>query len=189
MPSRSFTRWTTSRAAELDQIEAAHRALGGSSQGRRYATQQVNHAYLVLLSSQFQGFCRDLHSECVDFLVAQTGGSQGIGMALASLAKRRKLDSGNPNPGNLGEDFGRFGIRLWAELRSADARTAGWQDRLQKLNEWRNAVAHQDFVPVGRSRVQLREVRSWRSACQGLTRVVDGVLGRHLAAMAGVQPW
>src|SRR5262249_19369869 len=38
--------------------------------GRRYATQQVNRAYAVLLASEFQGFCRDLYSECMDHVVA-----------------------------------------------------------------------------------------------------------------------
>ncbi len=69
MPSASFRTWAGPRAAKLDEIEAAHAALTGSGRGRRWATEQVNHAYAVLLSSQFQAFCRDLHSECIDGLV------------------------------------------------------------------------------------------------------------------------
>src|ERR1700682_173538 len=59
------------RRLELDEIVEAHRAVGGSGRGRRHATEQVNHAYAVLLSSQFQGFCRDLHSECARHIVQQ----------------------------------------------------------------------------------------------------------------------
>jgi hypothetical protein len=62
MPSRSFELWNTDRRQALDQIAAAHAAVGGVGPGRRYATQQINQAYATLLSSQFQGFCRDLHS-------------------------------------------------------------------------------------------------------------------------------
>ena len=49
-------------------MEAAHRSVGGTARGRRFATEQINHAYAVLLASQFQGFARDLHSECADRL-------------------------------------------------------------------------------------------------------------------------
>src|SRR5437870_518257 len=70
MPSRSWRHWHSVRARELDEVEAAHTAIGGSGPGRRTATQQINRAYAVLLASQFQGFCRDLHTECVDYLVA-----------------------------------------------------------------------------------------------------------------------
>ena len=69
MPSVSLQTWKTVRQAALDELEAAHTSVGGTRRGRRYATQQINQAYAVLLSSQFQGFCRDLHSECADYLV------------------------------------------------------------------------------------------------------------------------
>ena len=32
-----------------------------------------HHAYAMLISSQFQGFCRDFHSECVDYAVVNGG--------------------------------------------------------------------------------------------------------------------
>src|SRR5262245_61412863 len=63
MPSHSLQQWMTARASELDEIESAHRMVGGTGRGRKYATQQLNRAYATLLSSQFQGFCRDLYSE------------------------------------------------------------------------------------------------------------------------------
>lgn len=69
MPSASLENWKTTRRTALDEIVSAHRSVGGSGRGRRYATQQINHAFAVLLSAQFQGFCRDLHSECVTHLV------------------------------------------------------------------------------------------------------------------------
>lgn len=68
MPSIAFTIWENDRAASLDEVLAAHSAVGGAGPGRRVATQQINQAYAVLLSSQFQGFCRDLHSESADHL-------------------------------------------------------------------------------------------------------------------------
>ena len=63
MPSKALRRWINSQAAALDQMENAHASVGGKGRGRRYTTDQINQAYAVLLASQFQGFCRDLHSE------------------------------------------------------------------------------------------------------------------------------
>src|SRR5437763_6783257 len=104
MPSRSLHAWRTTRTAALDEVENAHRLVGGTGPGRRYATQQINQAYAVLLSSQFQGFCRDLHSECVDLLVAVIANASMQAMSGRNMQHGRKLDTGNPNPGNIGAD-------------------------------------------------------------------------------------
>src|SRR5487761_2241061 len=56
--------------------------------------------------------------------------------------------SGNPNSGNLGSDFKRLGIDFWAEVKKLDARNADRLKRLDELNNWRNAIAHQHFDPA-----------------------------------------
>ena len=59
--------------------EAVHANVGGTERGRRYATQQINRAYAVQLASEFQGFCRDLYSECMDHVVATApAATQGV---------------------------------------------------------------------------------------------------------------
>src|SRR6266436_2726315 len=118
MPSVAFQDWSTARAAALNEIETAHRSVGGSGRGRRYATQQINQAYAVLLSSQFQGFCRDLHSECADFLAAQISPVSLRSVAHTLLTQGRKLDRENPNPGNIGSDFNRFGLPFWPTVQA-----------------------------------------------------------------------
>jgi hypothetical protein len=102
MPSASLTLWQTSRSAKLDEILGAHTQVGGTGPGRRYATEQINHAYTVLLASQFQGFCRDLHSECVFHLVQPIALPNLRDMTWEALLLNRSLDRGNANPGNLG---------------------------------------------------------------------------------------
>lgn len=92
MPSVLLQRWQTTRVRELDEIEEAHRSIGGSGRGRRYATQQINHAYAMLLSSQFQGFCRDLHSESVDYLARATNPVELRAVLRAEFTLHRKLD-------------------------------------------------------------------------------------------------
>ena len=72
MPSNSLTKWAGERTDALDEIADAHAIVGGTERGRRYATRQINYSYATLLTSHFQGFCRDLHSECVDHIVAAT---------------------------------------------------------------------------------------------------------------------
>jgi len=192
MPSRSLLFWRGRSAQALDQIEAAHRAAGGSGRGRRYATQQINQAYAVMLSSQFQRFCRDLQSEAVDALAITISVPEVLEMFRLQLTTGRKLDSGNPNPANIGSDFGRLGIDFRPEVLAADHRNAARRLSLEALNRWRNAIAHQDFDALslaGRTELQLAEVRRWRAACNALARQFDAVVGRHLATIQGMAPW
>ena len=72
MPSLSLQRWNSAAQEELDQIEATHVAVGGPAPGRRYTTQHINQAYTTLLSALFQRFCRDLHSEAIDYFCTKS---------------------------------------------------------------------------------------------------------------------
>jgi hypothetical protein len=193
MPSNSLLIWVDHRAKTLDEIEAAHHAVGGSGRGRRYATQQLNQAYTVMLMSQFQGFCRDLHSEAVDNLVAAVQPSSVSSVLRGVLIENRALDRGNANAGSLGADFGRLGLSFWKEVNATDARVAKWQARLDVLNDWRNAIAHQSFGKVtadgSRAVVFLYEVQAWRRMCGALARAFDRVVGAHIGSMLGSPPW
>jgi hypothetical protein len=191
MSSRSLQRWEGEKADALDEIENAHASVGGTERGRRYATQQINLAYAALLSSQFQGFCRDLHSECVEHVVAAT--PAGLQTLLrAQFYWARALDRGNPSPGNIGSDFGRFGIRLWTRVHADYRQNDRRQELLQELNDWRNAIAHQDFDPDrlgGTTTLHLAKVRGWRTALNRLARSFDAVMALHLQIMLGAAPW
>jgi hypothetical protein len=192
MPSRSLLFWRARSAQALDEIEAAHRAVGGSGRGRRYATQQINQAYAVMLSSQFQRFCRDLQSEAVDVLATTISVPEVLDVFRLQLTTGRKLDSGNPNPANIGSDFGRLGIDFWPEVLASDSRNASRRLSLEALNRWRNAIAHQDFSTLslaGRTELRLAEVRHWRAGCNALAQEFDAVVGHHLATIHGVAPW
>ena len=198
MPSRALTRWRTERLAALDEIEVAHAAVGGTGPGRRTLTQQVNRAYVLVLSSQFQGFCRDLHTEAAAAVighVAERGVRPEVVELLAQrLTLGRKLDRGNPNPGNVGSDFADLGVvDLWARTRRLDARNVERQRQLQLLMEWRNAVAHDDFGDVARlggiRSLRLAHARRWRSTCEALAPALDRVAADALRALLGTRPW
>src|SRR5437016_2897894 len=121
MPSTSFRQWRTVRASGLDEIAHAHAAVGGTARGRRYTTQQINRAYAMLLASHFQGFCRDLHSECVAHLLAVISPPPPLwNLVRAEFDRSRLLDRGNAQPSSLGADFARLGIDLWRDLAAYD---------------------------------------------------------------------
>ncbi|MCB9593937.1 MAG: hypothetical protein H6719_14485 [Sandaracinaceae bacterium] len=190
MRSRSLERWRTDRRTQLDQIAHAHARVGGTGPGRRYATQQVNHAYVMLLASQFQGFCRDLHSEAADVIARAVQPIALQPLVKQRLTAGRQLDSGNAQPGSIGSDFGRFfATKFWDEVDALNARHAQRRADLGSMNDWRNAIAHQDFSAVGTSALRLGQVRNWRANCNVLATAFDDVLSRRLRALVGSRPW
>jgi hypothetical protein len=72
-------------------------------------------------------------------------------------------------------------------VRNRDRRIA-----LEHLNDWRNAIAHQDFDPArlgGATTLRLVQVRRWRGACRALARAFDEVMRRRLETLTGTSPW
>jgi hypothetical protein len=193
MPSIAYRKWTTTRAAALNEIARAHVAIGGSKRGRRFATEQVNHAYAVLLASQFQGFCRALHTECVDCLLAEAVPNVRYQPLIGGeLVRGRQLDRGNAQSGSIGADFGRLKIDFWPTVDAFDVRNVSRRAQLDLLNNWRNAIAHQDFDPArlgGTTKLHLAQVRRWRGACHRLAQSFDEVMRLHLLGLILTSPW
>jgi hypothetical protein len=184
-------RWRKERAAALDEVEAAHANVGGTGRGRRYATQQINRAYAVLLSSEFQGFVRDLYSECVDQLEAAAP------IHLRAILRNQfywgqPFSRGNPQAATIGSDYGRLGLPFWDDVYSAHALNRRRRGLLDELMAWRNAIAHNDFDPkvFGTNPIlRLQQVRRWRIALGGLCDGFDRVLQSHLTRILGASPW
>jgi hypothetical protein len=193
MPSNAYRQWRTVRATALDEIARAHAALGGTARGRRYTTQQINHAYAMLLASQFQGFCRELQTECATHclnVIAPPPALQNL--VQTEFTRGRQLDRGNAQPSSLGADFGRLDIDFWDELAAYDPASVGWKNDLELLNDWRNAIAHQDFTSPrlgGTMNLRLEQVRQWRTSCRRLARAMVEVMRRHLQTLTGISPW
>ena len=144
----------------------------------------------MLVSSQFQGCCPDLHSEVARaFVLHLPVNVQDIGGE--RLVESRQLDRGNPNPGNIGSDFRRFGLEFWREVRRCDRRNESRQRALGELAVWRNAIAHQDFAnhELRPLRLRLADVRRWRSACEALARQFDALFAAYLTNLVGASPW
>ncbi len=169
-------------------MQSAERAGAGA-----YATQQINQAYAVMLSSHFQAFCRELHTECAFYFVNPVAAPNLRSLLRNNLLFGRRLDRGNPNVGNIGADFNRFDLSFWS---LCDAHRPGNSQRrmlLEELMAWRNAIAHQDFAAAllrgGRAVVQLAQVQSWRRACDVLADSFDAVMSPHIRALTGTTPW
>lgn len=189
MPSESLKRWNDRRIPALDEIEDAHASVGGTERGRRFATQQINYAYATILSSHFQAFCRDLHSESVDYLITTVPPPLQEVFRVEFLLNRT-LDRGNPHPGGIGSDFGRLGVDFWTEVYTLHASNNRRRELLQDLINWRNAIAHQDFDPVGgNATLRLVTVKSWRRAIGVLTGYFDRVMQTYLGGFIGAPPW
>lgn len=194
MPSTALEQWRTERSARLDELLDAHRAIDPrTGRGRRIGTEQLNLVLAVKLAAEWQGFCRELHTVAADHFadqVAEANGPVAGGIVRALLTRKRRLDTGNADPSALAEDFGRFGIHnLWNRLKERDHRTAGRQHHLQRLMTARNAIAHDDeekYVTLrdaGVKRIDLRTVRTWRHACDGLAGTLDAFVADHLTGV------
>lgn len=191
MPSVSLNRWRTLRADRLEQVEVGHTAVGGTGRGARYAREQLNRSYCVLLAAEFQGFCRDLHDEAVAALVSPLPRAFQV-IVRAELVRNRQLDRGNANPSTLGGDFGRLGFEVWPTFDLAHPGGPLLRRLLDELNAWRNAVAHSDYDPNrlgGRIVLTIDRVRRWRRVCNRVAKVLDRIVGDHIQQTTGVRPW
>lgn len=196
MPSRALLRWQAEQGAKLDQLELAHRAVGGTGPGRRYLT-QLNHAYLVMLAAQWQEFCRNLHTETADAIASTVQPVTARLAVLAALTTGRSLDRGNAGPSTIGNDFSRFSAaKFWDVVDLQDKRNPVRRKRLEQLTTWRNGVAHQDFnwskdelKLIAGTRGTLDDVRHWRDACNALAREMDTAAARQTAKLTGQRPW
>jgi hypothetical protein len=110
-----------------------------------------------------------------------------------NLLFARKLDTGNPNVGNLGSAYDRFEISFWSAVDADHPRNRQRRLALENLNRWRNAIAHSAFTPAmcrgGHPALQLSEVQDWRRACDGLAHSFDTVMRTHLLSVTGAAPW
>lgn len=187
MTSHALTNWRSTRAARLDNLANAHRAMAGAGPGRKWLTTEINHALIVRLATEFQGFCRDLHDNSIEaILTTRLAGDPAMASLMRSLLEdKRRLDTGNAGWGNVCHDFTRLGIRLADELAARNPGSyTGWITTLTRLNTARNAIAHDDRIKLAECRAEqpltISTFRAWRrtltSIAAGLDEAVDAYL-------------
>lgn len=194
MSSAALTEWNGGRADRLDELEHVHRSLTGTAPGRRWVTEQLNRAYLITLASQFQGFCRDLHSEGAT-LVASQSRTNLRDVFDAALTLGRHLDRGNATPGNLGRDFGRFGFAFWPAVYARDAHAHRRREMLEQVLLWRNSIAHATRLKDAEATLvhgtgpTMTWGRRWRRGLGALAHTFDRAVGEEISVLIGRPAW
>jgi hypothetical protein len=197
MPSTALATWRSDRTDRLNRLQAVHAAVGGVGPGRRWLTDEVNHALVLRMAAEFQGYARDLHNEASHAIARALAPSdpQRQAAILIPYTVTRRLDRGNAEPGGLGQDFGLFGMELWTAIRQRHPeRGQQWLTRLQLLNEARNGLAHDSSPKIARVvaagwPLTLQSVRKWRNGLDGLAKAMDHVTREHLRQVFGTTPW
>jgi hypothetical protein len=193
--SGALADWEGTSAGVLDEIELVHGKVEGTGVGRRVFTQQVNYAYAALIAAHFQSYCRALHTEATQVLVASVPDPGLAGVLEGLLTQNRLLDKGNPTPRNLGNDFARFGFKFWEAVEADNRHNAGRKKKLEQLCEWRNGIAHGDIArkraegKLVPATLKLATCRQWRRALGALSISIDKVVGAQCQNLGCAQPW
>lgn len=197
MPSTALLAWRAERATRLDRLVSAHATVGGSGPGRRWLTEELNHALVLRLAAEFQGFARDLHNEAAAAIVFSlaAGDPQRERVLTNTFTTTRRLDRGNADPEVLRHDFELLGVELWLSLQQRfPARAGQWRKRLALLTEARNGLAHADRRKIERVvaagwPITLQSARRWRSTLDALATGLDRVTGERLCQIFGATAW
>jgi hypothetical protein len=187
MPSVALQDWQTIRMRRLSEIDAQCDSTFGLTPIPDLADENLR-GYVMLLSAHVQGFCRDLHSECIQaFSNAAPAHLQRV--IQVQCRAGRDLDGANPKMESIRKDFERFELDLSVVL-GANPANALRITHLGHLNLWRNYVAHNKSIPPGHGGpLSLTAVRSWKTTCDDLAVELDGIMYNRLQMILGQPPW
>jgi hypothetical protein len=144
--------WFGSRRANINELLRAHATIGNVGRGagpgrpRTAGTEQLNEALVLRVTTEFQGFVRDL----LDLATIKVVRSSGCGPAyqaqiITAMTRNRSIDRGNPRLDAIEADMSRLGLQtIRQHLRAKNFSHADDVAWLQKLVELRNALAHDD---------------------------------------------
>jgi hypothetical protein len=189
MPSASLTGWQSDRVPRLDEVEAHCAAVLSLVPPNPTFLDETLRGFVLHLSAHFQGYCRDLYTECTQIWIAAIPAGLRA-TAQAQFFARLALEKGNPTYNNIKQDFNRFGFLL--NLQAAHPTGPQELTDLGHLNAWRNKAAHQHTKPLGGgipAVLTLPLVRRWRTSCDGLATSLDRIMRAELLRIMGVPPW
>src|ERR1700693_4857184 len=137
MPSASLVNWQNVRIPSLAHIDAQCAACIAAVPPNVALIEENLRGYVMLLAAHFQGFCRDLHSECVQ-VVANAVPPPMMLMFQTLCQQGRALNRANAGYENIKADFERFGFDLTVALQAdpaTQARNDGFVTRINHLND------------------------------------------------------
>jgi hypothetical protein len=196
MPSAALTVWTTNRLLRLNAYDAECVVKFALAPLPALADEMLR-GYVMLLSANLQGFCRDLYTESLTIVTINAANLPMMGFVEAMGSAGLELDRANPKWKSIRADFDRFGFDVGKALSSAAAGPGGvttsvHQLRLQHvsaLNEWRNYAAHALTTPPVGGPLALATVTDWKNSCDGLATQLDEALYNQLSTLTGAAPW
>jgi hypothetical protein len=187
--SAAFDHWQTDRLPRLGHVDLHCVQLFATAGAIPPLAQESLEGYVMLLSGHFQGFCRDLYTECAQLFAASVPAGMQATIQF-QFASGLALNVGNPIVENIRKDFERFGFTL--ALSAEHPMNAQRITDLGKFNYWRNHVAHQKPTPPPQGTPQtlrLIDIQGWKASCDGLAASLDRIMERELTRILGTPPW
>lgn len=196
MNSPALAAWRSSRLGRLDRLLAVHPDSTGSGTDPAVA-EEWTHALILRLASEFQGFCRDLHTDASKAVArALAASDEEIRLLiLVGLTTDRSLNRSSADPQTLAKDFARFRITLWVALEERHPRSVPlWHEGLRYLHLARNGVVHDDLgklasVQAEGWELKLGTVVRWRNLLDEIVTAMDDVVSTAIADLFGNIRW
>lgn len=176
MPSTSLNLWRTDRMPRLNEVDVQCTASLALAPPNLQLVDENIRGFILLLSAHFQGYCRDLYTECALIVASKVRPTLQV-LIQQQFTASRSLDHGNPNINNIKKDFNRFGFAL--NMAAADPANNARLSDLSDLNEWRNIAAHHGVVPSG-GLPAFPTIQGWRNSCDGLATSLDVIMYNRL---------
>ncbi len=111
MPSASLTLWRNDRTPRLNEVDIQCTSSHAIVPANPNLVDENIRGFILLLSAHFQGFCRDLYTECAQIIASRVRPTLQV-LVQQQFTAHRSLDHGNPNIENIKKDFNRFGFSL-----------------------------------------------------------------------------
>jgi hypothetical protein len=195
--SSALAVWETKAQGKLDELLTVHAKVartGERKRGRRYFTEQLNGLLIVALAAKFQAFCRDLHTEAVQHLVADLPEHLKV-ITSIWLSRKRQLDRGSADADCIKSDFGQLLSvpSFWGSVQERErwsGEVVSLKKRLKRMHEFRHGVAHEDrekFPTKGKGPV-LNDFLRARNCCLRLAPLLNEAVMQALANAVSQQP-
>ena len=174
------------RTPRLVEIHAHCTAALAAAPANPLLADESLRGYVLLISGHFQGFCRDLYTECVQVTATKLAPELQATVEMQFSAEL-KLNSHNPTVETIRKDFERFAVYLDF---SADPANGPRITDLGQLNKWRNTIAHQNpRPPIGSLPLVLAAVQQWQTSCDGLATWLDDKMYQEMFRINKSAPW
>jgi hypothetical protein len=195
MPLPALHKWCSSRLPRLDRLMAAHPRSAGSKTDPAVA-QEWTRALVLMLASESQGFCRDLHDDAAEMIAQGVVGVEGriLDTILSGMTVNRGLNRRSADLQTLEGDFLCLGVSLWPAMSQQHPVAApAWLEALRCLHKARNGIVHDDIGSVATAQaagwpLELTTVRSWRKVLDEVALVMGGIVDREISKRFEICP-